>query len=417
MPLFVRLSMLFLFALSLLILFSEGFLSGTRRVFFVFLALCLAFAARLIFMGHETLDYQNFLLPWVQFFRKSGGLKALADFFGNYNAPYTYLLAVFSYIDASPLYLIKLSSIFFDIILAWAVLKIVLHLTEDENCALVSFLSAMLLPTVMLNSACWAQCDGIYAAFSLWALYFGLKEKFLPSMICMAIGFSFKLQAIFMLPVFGIFLFSGKMKFRYVFVFPLAYIAMMLPVIFAGRGIKDALLYYFTSMGTTGSGINYNSVSIFALLKVPFMDYNPIIPAAFITLAFLLTLAIVFAGASARKKLSSKTQVLAAALLVTVIPFLLPHMHDRYFYLSEVMLLVLGFSFRNLFYFPFFSQFASLLSYYAYLMQRYLLPLSLGSAVLLLLLIILIYYFIRQIILDHRSNIAVETKEAEIAEN
>jgi hypothetical protein len=50
-------------------------------------------------------------------------------------------------------------------------------------------------------------------------------------------------------------------------------------------------------------------------------------------------------------------------------------------------------------------------------MQRYLLPLSLGSAVLLLLLIILIYYFIRQIILDHRSNIAVETKEAEIAEN
>lgn len=102
---------------------------------------------------------------------------------------------------------------------------------------------------------------------------------------------------------------------------------------------------------------------------------------------------------------------------MTVIPFLLPHMHDRYFYLSEVMLLILGFSFRNLFYFPFFSQFASLLSYYAYLMQRYLLPLSLGSAVLLLLLIILIYYFIRQIVLDHRSNIAVETKEAEIAEN
>lgn len=413
MPFFVWFLMLFLFALSLLILFSEGFLSDTKRVFFAFCALFAAFAARIMFMGHETLDYLDFLLPWTDFFRKYGGIKSLAAFFGNYNAPYTYLLAVFSYIDVNPLYLIKLSSIFFDIVLAWAVLKIVFHLTKDENSALASFLTALLLPTVVLNSACWAQCDGIYAAFSIWALYFGLKNKFLPSMICMAVGFSFKLQAIFMLPVFGIFLFSGKMKFRYVFVFPLAYIAMMLPVIFAGRGIKDALLYYFTSMGSTGNGINYNSVSIFALLKVPFMDYNPIIPTAFITLAFLITLGIVFLSSSLGKKLSSKSEVLAAALLVTVIPFLLPHMHDRYFYLSEVMLLILGFSFRSLFYFPFFSQFASLLCYHAYLMQRYLLPLSFGSAVLLVLLIILIYYFAKQLISDKHFSNGAEIKEAE----
>ncbi len=412
MPLFVWFSMLFLFAFSLLILFSEGFLSDIKRVFFALGALIVAFGARIFFMGHETLDYLDFLLPWVEFFRKSGGVRALADFFGNYNAPYTYLLAVFSYIDVNPLYLIKLSSIFFDIVLAWAVLKIVFHLTEDENNALAAFSAAMLLPTVILNSACWAQCDGIYAAFSIWALYFGLKNKFLPSMICMAVGFSFKLQAIFMLPVFGIFLFSGKMKFKYIFVFPLAYIAMMLPVIFAGRGIKDALLYYFTSMGSTGNGINYNSVSIFALLKVPFMDYNPIIPAVFITLAFLITLGIVFLSSSLGNKLTSKSEVLAAALLVTVIPFLLPHMHDRYFYLSEIMLLILGFSFRNLFYFPFFSQFASLLCYHAYLMQRYLLPLSLGSTVLLVLLVILIYYFARQLISDKHSSEHAEIKEA-----
>lgn len=400
MPLFVCLSMLFLFAFSLLILFSEGFLGGAKRVFFAFCSLFVAFALRMMFMDHETLDYRDFLLPWVEFFRQNGGFRALSAFYGNYNAPYTYFLASFSYLNASPLYLIKLSSIFFDIILAWAVLKIVLYLNNDESAAFAAFLAALLLPTVILNSSCWAQCDGIYAAFSLWALYYGIKEKFTPSVVFMAIAFSFKLQAIFMLPVFGIFLFSGKMKIKQIPIFLLAYIAVMLPVIFVGRSVKDALMYYFTSLGSTGSGINYNSVSVFALLKVPFTDYNPIIPKIFIGLAFIFALGTVLSCSLIGKNLSSKSEVMAAALLVSVIPFLLPHMHDRYFYLSEIMLLIIGFGFKNMFYFPFFSQFASLLSYHAYLMRRYLLPLSLGAVVLLLLIVTLIYYFAKQLILD-----------------
>lgn len=403
MPLFVWFSMLFFLALSLFFLFSEGLLSGAKRVFFVCMTLSAAFAARLLFMEHETLDYRNFLLPWVDFFRKSGGFAALASFFGNYNAPYTYFLAAFSYIDADPLYLIKLLSVFFDLLLALAVLKTVMLVTEDDMSALTAFLAALLLPTVILNSSCWGQCDSIYAAFSLWALYFGLRNKFLPSVICMAIGFSFKLQAIFMLPVFGIFLFSGKMKLRYIFAFPPAYTAAMLPVIFAGRGINDALLYYFSSLGSTGNGINYNSVSVFALLNIPFSDYKPHIPALFVTLAFAATLVILFAGSYPRKKLSAKSETLAAALLVTIIPFLLPHMHDRYFYLSEIMLLILGFSFKNMFYFPIVSQAASLLSYHAYLKQRYLLPLSLGAFSLLVLLVILAVCFVWQLGEDLRA--------------
>ncbi len=49
--------------------------------------LLLALAVRLPLLGHVTLDYQDFLSQWVEFFRQNGGFSALKDPVSNYNVP------------------------------------------------------------------------------------------------------------------------------------------------------------------------------------------------------------------------------------------------------------------------------------------------------------------------------------------
>ena len=80
--------------------------------------------------------------------------------------------------------------------------------------------------------------------------------------------------------------------------------------------------------------------------------------------------------------------MLAAAVLLAVgIPFLLPHMHDRYFFAADILTVIMAFACGKYFAAAPLSQFASLLGYHAYLKMRYLLPMSYGSWALLLVLV------------------------------
>ena len=109
-----------LFALWLL--YKAGLLKDRRYVFAAVLlgvGVWQLWAAGACLLDYETLDYKDFLSQWVQYFRDNGGFAALSRQIGNYNIPYLYFLALFSYSGIDDLYLIKLLSIFFDVLLAW----------------------------------------------------------------------------------------------------------------------------------------------------------------------------------------------------------------------------------------------------------------------------------------------------------
>ena len=74
----------------------------------------------------------------------------------------------------------------------------------------------------------------------------------------------------------------------------------------------------------------------------------------------------------------------AAALLFAVgIPFLLPHMHERYFFGADVLSVILAFSCVLGIPAALLAQFASLLGYHAYLKMRYLLYMDHGARALI----------------------------------
>ena len=69
----------------------------------------------------------------------------------------------------------------------------------------------------------------------------------------------------------------------------------------------------------------------------------------------------------------------AALLFCLGVPFLLPHMHDRYFFVADILTVVLAVSSPVFIPAALCVNFGSLLGYHAYLKMRYLLPMRYGA--------------------------------------
>ena len=368
------------------LLYRSGVLQSSPSIYLSAALLALAFSLRAFCLNYETPDYINFLSVWVDFFRRNGGFAALSQPVGNYNIPYLYFLALFSYIPVDDLYLIKLLSIFFDVLLAWSAMGIVGKLGGSQKQRLSVFFTVLLLPTVILNGALWGQCDSIYVALALMSIYWAMDDRPVLSMLAITLSFGFKLQAVFVMPVLAVLWMHGKLRLRHFCIFPVAYVLLVLPAVLLGRPFLDTITLYFNQTGSIGSGLNYNSPSIFGIfwnVQNEAMASKLAIISAFVFM--LLVLLVCYVNC---KRLTNKAVLAAAVLLAVGIPFLLPHMHDRYFFASDILTVVMAFACWRYSSAAVLAQFASLLGYHAYLKMRYLLPMSYGSWALILVLII-----------------------------
>lgn len=388
---------------ALIIPIAEGLINSKGRYFFLVIGLALAFSIRAMCINFESGDYNTFLTHWVDFFRTNGGFHGISESVGNYNLPYLYFLALFSYLPIKDLYLIKLLSIAFDVVLAFGIMKIVGIYTKSPNKRLSAYLITLLMPTVILNSAYWGQCDSIYTAFAILAIWCVMSDKPKSSMVFMALSFGFKLQAVFILPFFLIMLFVDKIKFRHYFIFPITYIIEILPAVLLGRPFIDAFTLYFNQAGTVGSGLNYNSPSLFSIVKsstsVDAISYLAII------WTFIFMLVVLYWAWQKRHCITNESLLGLALLLVIGIPFLLPHMHDRYFFMADVLILVPSILYYRYSVLTVLVSFASLNCYYAYLTLTYFLPLSYGGFSLLVVLLI-VFRFTSESLATKRHSIS-----------
>ena len=380
-----------LFALWLL---RRAGLLDTRPALLAAAGLTLAaFLLRALALPCETLDYRDFLSKWVAFYRDNLGFRSLAYPLGNYNIPYLYFLCLFSYLPIRDLYLIKLLSIFFDVLLAYAAMQLLGRVTERKSLRLACFFTVLLLPTVVLNGAVWGQCDSIYAALALLGLWLGLSGEPVLSVLCFTLSFGFKLQAVFVLPVMAVLWFRGDYRLWHFGLFPLFYVLLVLPAVALGKPFVETLTLYTSQTGSIGDGLNYNSPSVYAFFwRVPATaDAAGLGIAGAFTFMLMVLLFCFFR----RRRLTDRAVLAAALLFATGIPFLLPHMHERYFFCGDILAAVLAFTGPLMIPAALLQQFASLLGYHAYLKMRYLLYMDHGArsliGVLLLALALLLY--------------------------
>lgn len=361
-----------------LLIFCLLHASGTSfsTAMLLLLPIAVALYLRLLCLDQQTHDYQTFLAQWAAFFRDNGGFAALKEPVGDYNVPYLYFLAAISYLPIPDLYFIKLLSILFDLLLSLAGLRLSRMLCrENSPTPLVCFVLLLFLPTVVLNGSYWAQCDSLYAALLLLALSCVLEQRPKTSVALLALAFSFKLQTVFLIPLWCVFWYTKRIKFRHLFLFPAVYALTVLPALALGKPLADILGIYLGQVGEYGDFLTLNAPSVFAFLPYGAQVNTAPFSRAGIIAAFALVFFLLILLLCVRRRVTSRVLLAAAAVLAIGVPFLLPNMHERYFFLADIITLALACTNRTWIPVAALTQISSLSSYSTYLRLQYTLPL------------------------------------------
>ena len=323
-----------------------------------------ALAIRFFELPYKSRDYEIFLSGWFDFFESNGGIKALKNFVGDYNAPYNTLLALLTYIPVKSLYLIKSLSILFDFVLAGACSYLLYYIKNKKEFALVAYAAVLFLPTVIFNSALWGQCDSIYTSFVIIALILLLKEKYKSSFVFLGLAFAFKLQFIFILPIFIVLYFSKKKFSIFNFlIIPLVNVILCLPAIIAGNSLKNVLTIYFTQASEYNDSLVLNFLNIYNLI--------PGSPDIFYKVGELVSIfvcAAMLAYVIYKNVKWNNEKILNLALwFVVIVTFLLPGMHDRYLFVGDVLAVIVYLAYKKNLFVMISVNLASLLVYSNYL--------------------------------------------------
>ena len=316
------------------------FLSGLDRdrLLAALLPVGLALFLRALLLDYQSQDYQVFLSQWAAAFRDNGGFAAVKLPIGNYNAPYLYFLAAISYLPLPDLYLIKLFSVLFDVVLAWGGFRLVGQLCPgDRDRPLLCFCVLLLLPTAVVNGAFWGQCDALYGALVVHALACALEKRPCASLALLGVAFSFKLQTVFVLPLWGALVLLGWAPLRALLCFPAAYAATCVPALLLGKPLGDILGVYFGQAAEYAGYLNLNAPNLYAFLPHGAQVDTAALSRLGIAAALVLALAVAALLWLRRRQADGRALLLAAVLLAVGVPFLLPHMHERYFFLADVL--------------------------------------------------------------------------------
>jgi Gpi18-like mannosyltransferase len=311
------------------------------------ISLCLsaAFSSLIIFIAvrHRlNSDLTYFFLPWFAQLTDHGW-HAISGAYSDYTPPYLYLLATIAPLHSviSDVVLIKSVSMIFTFIAAFIVDLIVLEITMDKRISAVAGAGFLILPTVIINSAYWGQNDVIYSTFILSFVLFTLKDAPYQAAICFGVALSFKLQAILVGPYVLYLVLRKRIALQHLFLIPTVYVAAMVPAWLMGRPASELATIYYNKFQETELGAS--APNFYELIRnFPVSDHQAIF---LMGLILAVTVGFALPVAAQRFRDDPHADLLVATASVILMPFVLPEMHDRYFFLADVLTYVLIFIF------------------------------------------------------------------------
>ncbi len=309
--------------------------------------LCLFFFGFMIrwkLMPIESADYWGFLEDWMRQIREGGGYRSLGHQISNYTSPYMYIMCFLSYITDNDLYALKLVSVCFDYAASIAIFLLIFQMTENVKKSIHGMAVLLLSPTVIIDSAYWCQCDIIYTTFILYALYNFFKNNSKWCLIFIGISFAFKQQVLFIVP-FLMIMWLKKRTIRLVHFLwvPVIYVISTLPAWMMGRDFKELLLIYFDQSETYPWG-TLEYPNIYALLgeAMPDMRHADEVSGAGIFMTIILLGCLAYYFYTKDINMTDELIMTLALFTVGVIVYCLPHMHDRYGFLIDILAIVYG---------------------------------------------------------------------------
>lgn len=303
--------------------------------------LVLSLLARIQLLPLESGDYHHFLSVWMDRIKETGPWASLGLQISDYSSLYMYIMCLVSGFGNS-MFALKAVSILFDYAAAAVIFYMVVQLTSSKRKGIAAMAAVLLCPTVMINSAWWCQCDIIYITFMLLCLLFLFKDKSAPAFIMLGIAFAFKLQAVFLLPFIVILWLKGKtVKLWHLLWIPAVFFISVVPAWIAGRPLTDLLGVYFSQAGSYPFG-TLHYPNMYEFLHESNLYWHHMQEVGGFGLYFSMGLLGAFIYWVYYKKFRMTNQIMVSLALFSVclVLFTLPHMHERYGLIVDILAIV-----------------------------------------------------------------------------
>lgn len=222
-------------------------------------------------------------------------------------------------------------------------LRTLLPKKEQKFLRFLGFTALWLSPVMIWNVSGWGQTDAMFAVFAVLAVWMLLKDKPVCGLVWLGVSLAFKLQAIFLLPLFMMAYFCGRKRFSVLWflLVPGILVVSGIPMVLVGESPLFAVNIY---LGQTDlyTKITYNYPNLYAIMGEA-LNVDQMTLGMYSRVGLVLCVAAIGCVAaymmSRRKQLSDATMVLLGAWCVLCCVFFLPRMHERYGIVGEILLL------------------------------------------------------------------------------
>ena len=330
---------------------------------------------------YPTWDVIGYVFKWMASIKEVG----LANFYtvqSDYSPLFLFLVGLYTLLPTGELitinnytfyqnwmYYVKGTYFLIEILIAFGIYLLIKEITGSKKSAWLGYIIFLCLPVQFFNSAVWGNSDTMYFACFVYILYCLVKGKdgwaFFLTGVCLGL----KLQAVFVLPFIVYLIVSGKLKFYKITFIPLGLFATFLPAYFGGATFVQPFKFWVEQIGGY-SLLTLGCANVWHLINLNGEAVNQFaVGGAVIGLLLIgLFTAIVFAR---KIKLTKENLLTVAVFLIGVCPMFLPHMHERYFYAIDVLIVVYCLINKKHYWLIVLMQLSSGIAYHNYLAGRH----------------------------------------------
>ncbi|MDD7572524.1 MAG: hypothetical protein SPG76_04705 [Candidatus Enterosoma sp.] len=349
-------------------------------ILFILLATVIAFVARYFAAKFPTNDVVGFILNgWMKQI-ENVGFKNFYKVDADYSPLYLFIIACLTKLPKGELVNINgysfylnqmyyLKSIYFlcELLIAIGIYLIIHDVTKNRLLGVIGYCVFLFLPVQFSNSALWGNSDTMYFLCFVYILLFVLKGKSFFAWFFFGLALSLKLQAVFIAPFLFYLMFNRKLKFYPIYASLLALFLSFVPAYLCGASFSEPF-HFFKAQVNGYSKLTLGCANLWQLFGVYNMDKadSPLNAASIIIglgAIFVLT-AILYLR---KVKLTKENIITVSVFLIGICPFFLPHMHERYFYAVDVLVLVYALINKRRYFLIPLMQVSSGIAYYHYL--------------------------------------------------
>ena len=333
--------------------------------------LCYLAALTLIGLGIRVIlrvvitdDWLMYWDPWISDLKELGFSYLATDRY-DYTPTFVYILWAISRLPINPMTAYKGLHCVLDFVAAGILGKMIWKVTGSKRKGILSYGLFLIVPTIWANSALWAQCDIIFMTFLLLCFYYLFEDRPCKAMFFYGMAFVFKLQSLFIFPFLVILWVNKKVDLKHFLWIPALYFLSIVPAWIAGRPLMDLINIYMAQGTQDVWSLSIKWPNIYQIIGNQFFLLEYASAGTWLILGILMV--ILYAMAQKRYRITNEFIVQMALFFAILTPWFLPHMHERYGCVADILAIIYAMMNTKKFYFPLVQILVSFNSYMAYL--------------------------------------------------